>query len=84
MSGGNYERSVFRQLEETIQRLDRMKKQHRSGYPRLEQEHARESEAVKASLNEKIEGLQAKVTEQAKRIEHLEQENQLLRMTTTA
>ena len=79
MSGGNYQRSVFRQLEETIQRLDRMEKQHEADTWRLEQEHARESEAVKASLNEKIEGLQAKVTEQAKRIEHLEQENQLLR-----
>lgn len=80
MSGGNYQRSVFRQLEETIQRLDRMEKQHEEDTWRLGQEHRRETEAVKASLNEKIEGLQAKVTEQAKkRIEHLEQENQLLR-----
>mgnify|MGYP003597722374 FL=1 len=79
MSGGNYQRSVFRQLEETIQRLDRMEKQHEADTWRFGQEHAREVEAVKASLNEKIEGLQAKVTEQAKRIEHLEQENQLLR-----
>ena len=79
MSGGNYQRSVFRQLEETIQRLDRIEKQHEEDTWRFGQEHAREVEAVKASLNEKIEGLQAKVTEQAKRIEHLEQENQLLR-----
>ena len=63
MSGGNYQRSVFRQLEETIQRLDRMEKQHEEDTWRLGQEHAREVEAVKASLNEKIEGLQAKVTD---------------------
>ena len=84
MSGGNYQRSVFRQLEETIQRLDRMEKQHEEDTRRLGQEHRREMEAVKATLNGKIDGLQAKITSRQSGSSTWSRKTNCSGMTTTA
>lgn len=85
MAGGNYEKEIFKQLQETMSRLDAfeeryrtdmrgLKRTHREEIARIEEKHRAKEETLKQII-----GIQEQtIARQAREIEQLKQKNELL------
>ena len=79
MAGGQYEKGLFRQLQETIDRLDREEKQHKEDIRKAADSHRQMLESMKAAYRQETAQIRQMLETQSKVIAQLEKDNQLLR-----
>lgn len=79
MAGGQYEKGLFRQLQETIERLEREEKRHKEELRKAADMHRQALDAMKAAHRQETAQIRQVLEAQSKRIAQLEKDNQLLR-----
>ena len=79
MAGGQYEKGLFRQLQETIDRLDRAGKQHKEDIREAADNHRQRLDIMEAAHQQETAQLRQMLEAQNKVIAQLEKNNQLLR-----
>jgi transposase len=79
MAGGQYEKGLFRQLQETIDRLDREEKQHKEDIRKAADNHQQRLDIMEAAHRQETAQLRQMLEAQSKVIAQLEKDIQLLR-----
>jgi transposase len=79
VAGGQYEKGLFRQLQETIDRLEREEKQHKEDTQEAAESHRQMLESMKAAYRQETAQIRQMLETQSKVIAQLEKDNQLLR-----
>ena len=79
MAGGHYEKDMYRQLQETMLKLDRLENQRKEDIQQIKWDNAKKIDEIKRDYEEKIDGLNQIIKQQAEEINVLKQENVLLR-----
>jgi transposase len=79
VAGGQYEKGLFRQLQETFDRLDREEKQHKEDIRKAADSHRQRLDNMEAAHRQETAQLRQMLEAQSKVIAQLEKNSQLLR-----
>lgn len=79
VAGGHYEKGLFRQLQETLDRLDREDRQHKEDIQKAAELHRQRVEIMEAAHRQETAQLRQMLEAQGKVIAQLEKSSQLLR-----